>query len=125
MHRAPTLDASPQKIAIGLLGLGLVWSGLLPAVMLRPQPLDDDEWERLLLESQGINAMPSNILGPEHPLQLFDIYRVSIGPDCTPANLQQACGVAVNVMREIVSKAAQASQNAAQGQDGALRSSSV
>jgi len=88
----------PSRFARGLFALGLVHARLLPLEGLRPQHVDQDEWEQLFQESQAMGNVPPCAL-PQCLWQEQVLQPLIVSAHASLQEVQQACEFTMGCLR--------------------------
>lgn len=99
MRKAASSEEPPQKIAIGILALGLVAARLLPGEAFRPPRISPADWEDLHVESKRQDAtLPPCLPSEENRRQLLEILQATVA--FSMSEVQEACLLTATIVRD-------------------------
>jgi len=98
MRNAVSSEVLPQKIAGGLLALGLVAARLLPGEALRPPRISSADWNALYVESDSQkDTLAQPLPSEEYMTYLLEILGVTL--EWSLSQVQEACLLTATIVR--------------------------
>lgn len=109
--QACSTEVSPEKISVGLLGLGMVAAQVLPLDALRPSTLTSAAWERLYLDSWPQATIPQCALSTDQASCILNVLQAAVRWNLL--QVQEACQSIATLMRDSLAEMKTGQQTAA------------